>query len=68
MIFYFSKVGVATSTIKSSIFLKGQVPYITVDPETKEIIVIPNRLNVFFYGLDLKGGDIIQSINEKHII
>jgi predicted metalloprotease with PDZ domain len=66
--FYFSKVGLATSTVKSpgAIFLKGQVPYITVNQETKEIIVIPNiELNEFFMGLGLKGGDIIQSINEK---
>ncbi|MBX9887368.1 MAG: peptidase M61 [Flavobacteriaceae bacterium] len=66
--FYLAKVGVTTSNIKSpaSIFLKGQVPYITVNQETKEIIVIPNiELNAFFTGLDLKGGDIIESINEK---
>ena len=66
--FYFSKVGISKSTIKSpaAIFLKGQVPYVTVNQETKEIIVIPNmELNVFFTNLGLKGGDIIKSINEK---
>tara|TARA_R110000868_G_scaffold23657_4_gene94862 strand:+ start:680 stop:2539 length:1860 start_codon:yes stop_codon:yes gene_type:complete len=66
--FYLAKVGVTTTNIKSPapIFLKGQVPYITVNQETKEIIVIPNiELNAFFTGLDLKGGDIIESINEK---
>jgi predicted metalloprotease with PDZ domain len=66
--FYLSKVGVTATTIKSPapIFLKGQVPYVTVNQETKEIIVIPNvELNAFFTGLDLKGGDIIESINDK---
>jgi hypothetical protein len=46
---YFAKVGVQ-STVKSpsNVFLKGQVPYITVNPETKEIVVIPNiELNDF---------------------
>jgi hypothetical protein len=40
------------STIKSPapIFLKGQVPYVTVNQETKEIIVIPNvELNAFLH-------------------
>jgi predicted metalloprotease with PDZ domain len=66
--FYFSKVGITPATVKSpsAIFLKGQVPYITVNQETKEIIVIPNiELNSFFTSLGLKGGDIIQTINEK---
>ena len=66
--FYFEKVGITAATIKSpgAIFLKDQVPYITVNQETKEIIVIPNiELNPFFTGLGLKGGDIIETINEK---
>jgi predicted metalloprotease with PDZ domain len=65
---YFSKVGITPATVKSptAIFLKGQVPYITVNQETKEIIVIPNmELNSFFTSLGLKGGDIIETINEK---
>jgi hypothetical protein len=43
-------VGVTKSTVKpSNVFLKGQVPYITVNPETKEIVVIPNiELNDFY--------------------
>jgi hypothetical protein len=48
---YFAKVGVTKSTVKSpsNVFLKGQVPYITVNPETKEIVVIPNiELNDFY--------------------
>jgi hypothetical protein len=40
---YFAKVGVTKSTVKSLVmYSKGQVPYITVNPETKEIVVIPN--------------------------
>jgi predicted metalloprotease with PDZ domain len=65
---YFAKVGVTKSTVKSpsNVFLKGQVPYITVNPETKEIVVIPNiELNDFYTNLDLKGGDIIMGINDK---
>jgi len=65
---YFAKVGVTQSTVKSpgNVFLKGQVPYITVNPETKEIVVIPNiELNPFYTALDLKGGDIIMAINDK---
>jgi predicted metalloprotease with PDZ domain len=65
---YFAKVGVTKSTVKSpsNVFLKGQVPYITVNPETKEIVVIPNiELNDFYTTLNLKGGDIIMGINDK---
>ncbi|PKH67715.1 peptidase M61 [Flavobacterium sp. ALD4] len=65
---YFAKVGVTQSTVKSpgNVFLQGQVPYITVNPQTKEIVVIPNiELNDFYTALDLKGGDIIMAINNK---
>ncbi|MFT5963666.1 MAG: putative metalloprotease with PDZ domain [Flavobacterium sp.] len=64
---YFSKVGLSKSTIKAptNVFLKGQKPYITVNPQTKEIVVIPNiELNDFYTSLDLKGGDVIVSIND----
>ena len=63
-----AKVGITKSMKKvpTNVFLKGQVPYITVDQQTKEIIVIPNmELNDFYKNLGLKGGDIIVSINEK---
>lgn len=65
---YFEKVGLSRSTIKSpsNVFLKGQKPYITVDPQTKEIIVLPNiELNDFYTSLELKGGDVIMAINDK---
>jgi predicted metalloprotease with PDZ domain len=64
---YFAKVGITASIVKTpgNVFLKGQVPYITVNPETKEIVVIPNiELNDFYKALDLKGGDIIMAIND----
>ena len=65
---YLAKVGITKSMTKAptNVFLKGQLPYITIDQKTKEIFVIPNiELNDFYKNLDLKGGDIIVSINEK---
>ncbi len=65
---YFAKVGVSLASEKTpgNVFLKGQKPYITVNPETKEIVVIPQiELNEFYTALDLKGGDVIVSINDK---
>lgn len=65
---YLSKVGVTKTTKKTpdGIFLKGQVPYISVNHENKEISVALNKeLNVFYTNLDLRGGDIILAINEK---
>ena len=65
---YLAKVGVTKSIEKvpGNVFLKGQSPYITVNQQTKEIIVIPNmELNVFYTNLGLKGGDVLVSINEK---
>lgn len=65
---YLAKVGVTKSVEKvpGNVFLKGQMPYITVNQQTKEIIVIPNmELNVFYSNLGLKGGDIIVSIDNK---
>jgi predicted metalloprotease with PDZ domain len=65
---YFAKVGLSRTTIQSptNVFLKGQKPYITVNPQTKEIIVIPNiELNDFYTSLGLKGSDVLVSINDK---
>ncbi|WP_281322627.1 peptidase M61 [Flavobacterium aestivum] len=65
---YLAKVGV-TKVVKKTpegIFIKGQVPYIGVSHESKEIFVVPNKeLNVFYSNLDLRGGDIILAINDK---
>ncbi len=66
---YLARVGVTKTTKKTptNVFLKGQVPYITVNQATKEISIIPNiELNVFYTNLGLKGGDILVSINNKN--
>ena len=66
---YLAKVGVTKTTKKAptNVFLKGQVPYITVNQSTKEIIIIPNiELNDFYTSLGLKGDDILVSINDKN--
>jgi predicted metalloprotease with PDZ domain len=66
---YFAKMGVAKSKIQvpENPFLKDQsTPFITVDPTTKAISVIPSTdLNDFMDNLGLKGGDIFVSINDK---
>ena len=65
---YLAKVGVTKAMEKApgNVFLKGQMPYITVNPNTKEISVIPSSESIDFYkNLGLKGGDIIVAINEK---
>lgn len=65
---YLTRVGVTKSTerVAGNVFLKGQSPYISVNQQTKEIIVLPNITLIDFYkNIDLRGGDIILSINEK---
>lgn len=65
---YLAKVGVTKASEKTagSVFLKGQTPYIAIDPKTKIISVRSDiELNAFFTNLKLKGGDIISSINNK---
>jgi predicted metalloprotease with PDZ domain len=67
--FFYAKMGVTKSKVQKPInpFLKDQsTPYITVNPTTKEISVIPStELNDFMTNLGLKGGDVIVSINDK---
>ena len=67
--FFYAKIGVTKSKVQKPInpFLKDQsTPYITVNPTTKEISVIPStELNDFMTNLGLKGGDVIVSINDK---
>ncbi|MDA6071262.1 PDZ domain-containing protein [Flavobacterium sp. AC] len=66
--FYLAKVGVtkASEKVPASIFIKGQTPYIGVDPATKIISVRPDvDLNVFFTNLKLKAGDVIVAVNGK---
>lgn len=66
---FLAKMGVTKSTKKTAtnVFLKGQVPYITVDHATKEIMIIPSiELNDFYTNLGLKGSDILLAINDKN--
>lgn len=63
---YFQKMGIglATMTRTGIPFLKGQVPYITINPQTLEIMITEGEeLNDFFNTLGLKGNDTIVSIN-----
>jgi predicted metalloprotease with PDZ domain len=66
---FFAKVGV--SQIKSkkpeNVFLKGQQPFITVNPQTKEIMMLPGiELPEFYSALGIKNGDIITAVNNKN--
>lgn len=63
---YFGKMGISKKIIKSfgNPFLKGQVPTITINQQTKEIIVLPaEQLNEFYTELGIQGGDILTEIN-----
>ncbi len=63
---YFAKMGVTKSKSKvaGNVFLKGQTPYISVNPTTKEIFILPEiELPNFYPNLGIKNGDIIKSIN-----
>lgn len=66
---YFAIMGVSKTKkqIPGNVFLKGQSPYITVNPTTKEIIILPGiELNGFMKSMQLQGGDIIVSINDTN--
>ncbi|MCG2611220.1 peptidase M61 [Flavobacterium sp. SM15] len=64
---YFAKMGVKEGTIKKAgnPFLKDEMtPLITVNPETKEITVLPDvELNDFMKTLGIKNEDVILAIN-----
>jgi predicted metalloprotease with PDZ domain len=66
---YFAKMGVVKAKVEvpGNPFLKDQsTPYITINPTTKEIVVLPEtELNDFMNTLGLKGGDTILAINDK---
>jgi predicted metalloprotease with PDZ domain len=66
---YFAKMGVNKTKIlvPGNPFLKDpSTPFITINPNTKEIVVVPGTgLNDFMNTLGLKGGDIIVAINDK---
>ncbi|MEW5676263.1 peptidase M61 [Flavobacterium enshiense] len=65
---YFEKMGVKETTIKKpgNPFLKDEsTPYITVDPSTKEIKVLPGvELNDFMKNLGMKNDDYILAVND----
>lgn len=66
--YYLAKMGVLKTKKKvaGNVFLKGKSPYISVNRETKEIMVTPNiELNDFYTNLGLKGNDILLAINDK---
>ncbi len=65
---FLAKVGVTKTKDKKAgnVFLKGQSPYITVNKETKEILVRSDiELIDFYKNLDLRANDIIVAINDK---
>lgn len=65
---YFAKMGVTKASVKipGNVFIKKQIPYITVDPQTKAIEVQKGiELPEFYKNLDLRGGDVITEINGK---
>lgn len=67
---YFAKMGVTQAKVKKAgnPFLKDQTtPYITVDPETKEIKILPEiELNTFMKTLGIKNDDVIASVNDTN--
>lgn len=65
---FFAKMGVTKKATKvpGNVFLKGQMPYITVNPSTKEIVVLPQiALPEFYSAIGLKGSDTVLEINGK---
>jgi len=65
---FLAKMGVTkvATKIPGNVFIKGQKPYITVNPNTKEIILLPDTVLPDFYAaIGMKGGDIIAGVNGK---
>ena len=65
---FLAKAGITKTKDKKAgnVFLKGQSPYITVNKETKEILVRPDTELIEFYkNLDLRANDILMAINNK---
>ena len=63
---FFAKMGVtkAMTQVAGNVFLKDTTPYISINPQTKAIYVVPGiELNVFYTELGLKGNDVILAIN-----
>jgi predicted metalloprotease with PDZ domain len=68
---YLKKVGLNLLEVEqqTGYFLDGQVPYIDVDVENDSVVFIRDgiKLNSFFKGLNLKGGDVLQAINGEEV-
>ena len=63
---YFAKMGIGKgkSMVPANPFLNNLKPYVTINPTTKEIMLVSNmELNDFFKNLNMKAGDIILAIN-----
>lgn len=65
---YLAKMGIVKTSVKNpgNPFIKGQVPNIDIDPQTKEISVRSDvELNVFYMNLGIKPGDQLLEVNQK---
>jgi predicted metalloprotease with PDZ domain len=65
---FLAKMGVSfvEQEIPGNLFLEGQSPFITIDRNTKEIVLLKEiELPAFYAQAGLKGGDFILSINDK---
>jgi predicted metalloprotease with PDZ domain len=65
---FLAKMGITKKAIKSpgNPFIKGQVPFVAVDQNTKEIFVRPDiEPNIFFSALGIQAGDILMEVNMK---
>lgn len=64
---YLAKVGLASTMLKeqTGYFLNGDIPFIDVDQENDNAIVVRKgiTLNSFFKDLGIQGGDVITNIN-----
>lgn len=65
---FFAKMGVSKAKVQvpGNPFLKdASTPFITVNPTTKEIMVLPGETNDFMKALGIQGNDTILAINDK---
>ncbi|NKI25536.1 peptidase M61 [Arenibacter sp. 6A1] len=68
---FWEKVGLTVTSVieESGFFLMENIPFIDVDPSKGDAVFIREDipLNSFLKNLDVQGGDIIKSINDKEI-
>ncbi|WP_233268675.1 peptidase M61 [Cellulophaga sp. L1A9] len=68
---YLAKVGLEKGSVEepSGYFLKGDVPFIDVDPENNNAVFVREgiTLNSFFEAIGLQGGDVFKSIDGTEI-